>query len=111
MSGPSVPSDALRAFAEVLAPFVAQFLTGAGSRPYSQADGERPPGAGRAKFLRAWRRARDAGDSGAWSEGRARLMSSESWARWSRTQRPTVAKASPVAPTLLDELGAKRVGS
>jgi hypothetical protein len=105
-----VPSDALRAFAEVLAPYVAQFLTCAESRPYSQADGQRPPGAGRIKYLRTWRRARDAHDAGAWAEGRARLMSAECWSKWSRTERAPVV-AAPAAPSMLDALGARRVGS
>jgi hypothetical protein len=107
MSG-VIPGDALRALAAVLVPYLAPLLTGAPTRPYSQAEGERPPGAGRAKYLRAWRRARDAADAGAWAEGRARLMTAEAWARFSRTARPVMTKP-PAAPTLLDELGAKRV--
>jgi hypothetical protein len=102
------PIDALEALAVVLAPYLSPLLTGALPRPFSQADGERPPGAGRAKFLRTWRRARDAGDAGAWAEGRARLMSEEAWARWSRTERARVLE--PATP-LLEELGGRRVGA
>ena|SRR5580658_10127841 len=110
MSGSSVPADAaLRALAVALAPFIAP-LIGASSRPFSQR--EPPPGAGRVKYLRTWRRARDAGDAGAWAEGRSRLMTAEAWAKWSRTASPSTAtKATPAEPSLLDELGAKRVGS
>jgi hypothetical protein len=105
-------------FSTVLGDFVREIVRfelargGASQRPFSQRDGERPPGAGRIKYLRTWRRARDAGD-GAWAEGRARLMTPECWAKWSRSaSRPTLAKApASAAPTLLDELGAKRVAS
>jgi hypothetical protein len=48
---------------------------------YSQRDGERPSGCGRAKFLRVHRRARLSGDPGATTEGRARLMTADAWAR------------------------------
>jgi hypothetical protein len=109
MSSSPSSGDALRALAEVLAPYLVPLLSGAPGRPFSQADGQRPPGAGKPKYLRTWRRARDAGDAGAWAEGRARLMSQEAWARWSRTEAPAVAK--PAAPSLLEELGARRVGS
>lgn len=110
-SCPSSGDAALRALAVVLAPYLAPLITGASSRPYSQRDGELPPGARRVKFLRTWRRARDAGDVGAWAEGRARLMTPECWAKWSRTERPpAVAKAPPPSPSLLEELGAKRTG-
>ncbi len=105
---PSPADAALRALAAALAPYL-PLATGAPGRPYSQHDGERPPGAGKAKYLRTWRRARDAGDAGAWAEGRARLMTAEAWAAWSRT-----AKAAPPptpTPSLLDELGAVRVSS
>lgn len=109
----SLPSGdaALQALAAVLAPYLAPLLTGAESRPFSQRDGERPSGAGRVKYLRAWRRARDEGDAGAWAEGRARLMNAEAWARWSRISTPAPVTTAPAAPSLLDELGAKLVGS
>jgi hypothetical protein len=107
MSGPIIPTDALRALAAVLAPYLVPLIAGASSRPFSQR--ELPSGSGRVKYLRTWRRAHDAGDAGAWSEGRARLMTADCWAKWSRTTDPCVAATLPVAPTLLDELGAKRV--
>ena len=49
---------------------------------HSQRDGERPAGAGRIRYLRAWRALRDAGDPDVRREGRARLMSQSSWARF-----------------------------
>jgi hypothetical protein len=111
-SASTLPAEALRALAAVLAPYLVPHLSGAATRPFSQRDGERPPGAGRAKYLRTWRRARDAEDTGAWSEGRARLMSPEAWGRWSRfASRHAPVKVAPSAPTLLDELGAKRVAA
>lgn len=80
---------------------------------FSQVDGQRPPGCGRAKYLRVHRRAVQADDPGAWSEGRARLMTPEAWARWSRTERRAATKAMhPPAPSgveaMLAELGARR---
>jgi hypothetical protein len=105
------PSEALHALAVVLAPYLAPLIAGASARPFSQRDGELPPGARRVKFLRTWRRARDAGDAGAWSEGRARLMSPDCWARWARSERSPAATAPPPAPSLLEELGARRVST
>lgn len=108
---PSLSSgEALQALASVLAPYLTPLLNGAPARPFSQRDGELPAGAGRIKYLRAWRRARDAGDAGAWAEGRARLMSAEAWAKWSRTQALPKAAPVPEAPSLLAQLGAKRCG-
>jgi hypothetical protein len=104
----------LHALALALLPFLRPLLSDSPSRPYSQRDGERPAGCGRIKFLRAWRRAADAGDAGAWSEGRARLMSSECWTKWSRTSRVRVTKAPPAAesgPSLLESFGLKREAS
>jgi hypothetical protein len=78
------------ALVRLLAPQVAAELSKAAdaSRPYSQRDGERPPGCGRAKFLRAHRLLVAAGDAGAWSEGRARLISRDAWSRFARDERP-----------------------
>jgi hypothetical protein len=66
-----------------VAPIVARLLAAcpAATRPFSQRDGERPVGCGRAKYLRVWRRARAAGDAGATSEGRARILTPDAWAR------------------------------
>jgi hypothetical protein len=49
---------------------------------YSQLDGERPAGAGRARYLRAWRTLRSAADAGATAEGRARIITHEAWTRF-----------------------------
>lgn len=43
-------------------------------RPFSQIDGERPAGVGRARYLRAWHRGDDANDPDVTEDGRARLM-------------------------------------
>lgn len=88
-----------------------------GSEPtFSQREGERPPGCGRAKFLRAHRALVAAGDRGAWSEGRARLISRETWARFARDERPApTPPASSSRPVdddaaALASLGLARVG-
>jgi hypothetical protein len=90
---------------------------------YSQLDGQRPPGVGRVRYLRAWRLARDehAPAEMVWSDGRARLMTRDAWVRWgastsiSKPKPPpkkTKAPKSIVVPTLADEvldaLGAER---
>ncbi len=102
-------SDPMRALAEALRPYLQQASRGV--TVFSQKDGERPPGCGRPKYLRAWRQAHEQGDAGAWSEGRARLMSAECWARRARTEAPSTAKAVVVSTPeddLLAELGATR---
>jgi len=63
------------------------------SRPYSQLDGERPPGRSRESYLARHRRARKAGDHGAWVEGRAHLMTGEAWDRYA--PRPAAARKAP----------------
>lgn len=90
-------------------------LGAATSIRHTQHDGERPAGAGRVKFLRLWRRGHEAGDPGVWSEGRARCMSPEAWARLARTDakpRARIVKLQPKPRTLandvLSELGATR---
>jgi hypothetical protein len=103
-----LPDDALRALAAVLAPYIAPLIVGASARPFTQK--ELPPGAGPIKFRRTWHLAHDAHDPGATREGRAMLMTPECWSRWARTERPAPPAPSP-APSLLDELGAKRVSA
>lgn len=76
-------------------------------RPFSQLDGERPAGCGRIKYLRVWRRARDAGDEGATVDGRARLMTIEAYARHSKIAIRRRPKSTiDVDPLLLEALGA-----
>lgn len=76
----------------------------AAPRPYSQLEGERPPGCGRARYLRVWRRARDARDPGATADGRARLLTVDAYER-----HRTAVRARPalrvVGDDLLDEIG------
>jgi hypothetical protein len=69
-----------RGLAALVAPMVAELLQ-ASPKPFSQLEGERPSGAGRVAYLRAHRALVRSGDPGAWSEGRARLMSPDAWAR------------------------------
>lgn len=84
--------------------------------PFSQRDGERPPGCGRAKFLRAHRLLVAAGDARAWSEGRARLISRDAWARFARDERPApnppASSSRPVDEdaAALESLGLARAG-
>ena len=66
---------------------------------YSQRDGERPTGAGRERYLRAWRALRRAGDRDVRTEGRARLMTADAWARFVASERPTP-RFEVVAPPL-----------
>lgn len=78
------PAALLRALADALFPHLADRLGTSARRAFSQRNGERPVGAGRARYLRVWKRAHEAGDEGAWEEGRARLMTADSWTRWAR---------------------------
>lgn len=75
------------------------------TRPWSQVDGERPPGCGRARYLRVWRRARDAGDPGATADGRARILTRDAYERHAATSRPRPALRL-VAADVLDALDA-----
>lgn len=77
---------------------------------YSQLDGQRPPGVGRTRYLRAWRRGRDAGDPEAIADGRARLMTPGAWARHGattsvRSMRPAKPSAVSLRDDVLSELG------
>jgi hypothetical protein len=79
---------------------------------YSQRDGERPTGCGRAKYLRVHRRAREARDAGATSPGRSRLLTHDAWQRYcdalpSRASKPASAEPSLEA-RVLKLLGARR---
>jgi hypothetical protein len=83
---------------------------------YSQRDHERPVGASRVRFLRVWRVAHAARDTGAWAEGRARIMTADAWERWASASgqrpRPELRAPAPKADPdteLLVELGARRV--
>ena len=84
---------------------------------YSQADGQRFPGAGRTKHLRVWQEAFKAGDPGATKQGRARLLTKEAWLRYCElpSRKTPPAPISAVAPNLDDEilerLGGKRRAS
>jgi hypothetical protein len=77
---------------------------------YSQLDGQRPAGAGRVKYLRAWHALVAAGDTGAWAEGRARLMTAEAWARFISAPIEIDLRPPPrdLAAEVLRELGAVR---
>lgn len=82
----------------------------AASGPYSQLDGERPSGVGRARYLRAWRRGRAAADPEVTADGRARLMTPAAWrshgASAAHERRPP--KVTPIRPAddaVLVELG------
>jgi len=78
----SAADAALRALARALLPYLRDELVSAPApRVYSQLDAERPPGIGRARYLRAWRRGRDAGDAECCADGRARVMTAGAWAR------------------------------
>lgn len=76
----------------------------AAPRPWSQLDGERPPGCGRARYLRIWRRARDAGDPGATADGRARLLTADAYERHRAVVRPRPA-LRVVGDDLLEQIG------
>jgi hypothetical protein len=67
-------------------------------RLFSQDDVGRPEGCGRTKYLRTWRRARDAGDPGATEDGRARLLTKEAYERH-RPRTTRKPKAPPVPKT------------
>ena len=119
---PDPLTQALAPLARLLAPYLVPLLAahlGAGAnapRAFSQIDGQRPPGVGRPRYLRAWRRGRDAADPECRADGRARLMMDGAWARWGASPARTKPKLALVAPMvsaedeLLAELGAKRVG-
>jgi hypothetical protein len=81
-------------------------------RPFSQVDGERPPGCGRRRFLAAWRSRHATGDPGASAEGRARILSPDAWARFIEDEAPRapLRLVSPAqSPSMLDRLGARRL--
>lgn len=104
------PAEALQALAQVLAPLVARELSAKGSRPYSQVDGERPPGTSKLVYLRAWRAARRQGHPGATSDGRARLLTPEAFAAGRAVMRPPK-KAAPeldIDDKVLKKLGLSR---
>lgn len=73
----------LEQFARLIAPYVAAVLGRAGGAPsaHSQVDGQRPIGVGRDRYLRGWRRGRDAADPEVWGDGRARCMTAAAWQR------------------------------
>ncbi len=101
----SPPIDPIEALAQAVAPHVARILgalVAVPPRPYSQKDGERPAGAGRVLYLREHRALVRAGDPGAWSEGRARLMTSDAWSRAMAKHRPPPPPASETRPVDLD---------
>lgn len=79
------------------------------ARPYSQVDGERPAGVGRVRYLRAWRRGREAGDPEVTSDGRARLMTAAAWQRHGASTARRIATVVPIRANedsdLLAELG------
>lgn len=79
---------------------------------HSQLDGERPPGVGRARYLRAWRRGRDAGDPECTADGRARIMTAAAWQRHGAstpTRRPSpppeIAPARDLEAEAREEIG------
>jgi hypothetical protein len=79
---------------------------------YTQKDGERPPGCSPTKFLRTWRRARDAADAGATEDGRTRLLTVEAYERHrtrERSRRVPPRTAAP-APRSIDEEMLARLG-
>jgi hypothetical protein len=104
------PDDALRALALALLPYLRDELASApAKRTYSQVDGERPAGVGRARYLRAWRVGHEAGDPECCADGRARTMSAAAWARHGASAPTTVTPPRDVAPVrdvdVLEELG------
>lgn len=80
-------------------------------RLHSQKDTERPAGAGRARYLRAWRTLHSAGDVGVRIEGRARLMTVDAWARHiasEHTERPlSLVETKTASARILDMLGGR----
>jgi hypothetical protein len=83
------------------------------SRPaaeHAQDDGQRPTGVGRTRYLRAWRRGRDAGDAECRADGRARVMTAAAWSRWGasapmRGTAPRIAVEAVRDVDVLAELG------
>lgn len=103
--------DVLGGLARALAPYVAAELAKMPrlreARPYSQHDGERPPGCSRTTFLRAWRVAHRSGHPGATCDGRARLLTPEAFAVGRAGMRPKATPAEPACQDagVLEELG------
>jgi len=82
---------------------------------FSQNDGERPVGCGREKFLRVWRALHAAHDPGATAEGRARILTTDAWARFVSNEKPLKPRLLELVPQersradrVLDALGGKR---
>lgn len=98
--------------AEVRA-IIREELRGAGCA-YSQRDGERPAGCGRVKYLRVWRLAYRAGDTGARAQGKARLLMPEAFERFEAQLRKPRRAALHVVPEpstddrMLAALGGRR---
>jgi hypothetical protein len=84
------------------------------ARPYSQREGERPTGCGRAKYLRVWRLAHRACDDGARSQGKSRLLTVDAFERFEaqlRKPRRAVLRVAPQPSTddrILTALGGRR---
>jgi hypothetical protein len=101
-------TSALLPLVRFLAPLVAAELR-AGRAPtvYSQKDGERRPGCGKAKHLRIWRRAWAAGDPGATKDGQARLLTAEAYERHRLPARraPKTKPEETTSPTLAARYG------
>jgi hypothetical protein len=95
-----------------LAAFASAVSVPPAERKLSQLDGERYPGAGRAKHLRVWHLAHDAGDPGATRQGRALLLTEAAWLRWHNKlpSKKSPPKSSPrsLEDCVLAELGGRR---
>jgi hypothetical protein len=104
--------ELLASLARLLAPYLAPLLSKGTSTVYSQHDGQRPIGAGRAKYTRVWHVAFDAHDQGARREGRALIMDAECWSRWCSSLPSRARKPVPVEPSRADrvlrDLGCRR---
>lgn len=75
---------------------------------FSQLEGQRPIGVKSTRYLRAWRRGRDAGDPECRADGRARLMTAAAWERWGASAPTRVTRYRGVtgnAPALLSVTG------
>jgi hypothetical protein len=75
--------------------------------------GNRPAGAGLAKYLRVHKLARRSGDPEATCEGRSRIMTAGCWTRWngrlpSRPRPVPTAQVISIDDAVLAELGGRR---
>ena len=93
------------------APIVEELATlSRGPREFSQLEGQRPIGVKSTRYLRAWRRVRDAGDAECRADGRARLMTVGAWERWGASAPARVTRYrgvtgnAPALPAVTDDV-------